>query len=165
MCITAAILAGASLVASGVGAMASISTAKANATLEEYRTEQQNKQLAENRELARIEALQAENARLEEFRRQRAANVAAIAGSGVSENRSFLQGIAKAEDKALRLDLKNLRMSATANENRIADQIKVNVMNASVARANAKTATVGAIAGFVKDSASIFKGYQDAKKG
>lgn len=163
MCISAAIIAGASLAASAVGTAASISSAKANAKMQKYQLEEQRKQLNEEREVARLQAMEAENARLEEFRRQRAANIAAIAASGVGENRSFLQGIAPAEDKALRLDLRNIRMGNLMMQNRLATQIRVNRLSQSVASVNARNQIIGAVAGFAGDAAMAGSTYNKTK--
>lgn len=162
MCISAAVLAGLSLAASATGTVASISAAKTNAKMQRYQLDEQKKQLNEEREIARLQAMEAENTRLEEFRRQRAANLAAIAASGVGENRSFLQGIAPAEEKALRLDLRNIRMGNTMAENRLAAQIRVNRLSRDVAGINARNQIIGAAAGFIGDAASIGTNYKKA---
>lgn len=163
MCISAAIIAGASLAASAAGTAVSISSAKANAKMQKNQLEEQRKQLNEEREIARLQAMEAENARLEEFRRTRAANLAAIAASGVGENRSFLQGIAPAEEKALGMDLRNIRMGNLVNQNRLASQIRVNRLSQSVASVNARNQVIGALAGFAGDAASIGSSYNKTK--
>jgi hypothetical protein len=163
MCISAAVIAGAALVASATGAAVSISSAKTNARMQKYSIDQQNKQIKEDREIALLQAQEAEAARLEEFRRQRAANLAAVAGSGVGQNISFLEGIAPAEERALRLDLRNIRMGNLMQRNRMADQIKVNQLSRQVAGINARNQTIGAVAGFVGDAASIGNSYNDTR--
>lgn len=165
MCISAAVIAGAALVSSAVGTATSISSARTNAKMQKYTIDQQNKQLREDREIAALQAQEAEAARLDEFRRQRAANLAAVAASGVGQNISFLEGIAPAEERALRLDLRNIRMGDLMQRNRMADQIKVNQMSRQVAGINARNQTIGAVAGFIGDAAGAAKGYSDMKGG
>lgn len=165
MCVTATILAASALVSSAVGTAASISSAKANARMQKYTIDEQNKQLKEEREIAKLQAQEAEAARLEEFRRQRAANLSAIAASGVGQNISFLEGIAPAEEKALRTDLSNIRMGNLTQTNRLADQIRVNQLSRQVAGINARNQIIGAAAGFVGDVAKIGTDYKKYKVG
>lgn len=165
MCVTAAVLAGAALASSAVGTAVSISTANANKKMQQYQLDVQKKQLNEEREIAKLQAQEAEVARLEEFRRQRAANLSAIAASGVGQNISFLQGIAPAEEKARNLDLRNIRLGNLTQSNRIADQIKVNRLSFDTAGVNARNAVIGAVSGFVGDAASIVKDYNKSKTG
>lgn len=154
MCVTVAI-ATAALVSSAVGTAASISSANANKKMAQYQADIEKKQLEQEREIARAQAAEAEVARLDEFNRTRAANLAAIAASGVGQNMSFLQGIAGAEEQALALDLRNLRLGALVGENRMADQIKVNRVSRQVAGINATNQKIGAVAGFVNSAANI----------
>lgn len=163
MCVTATILAASALVSSAVGTAASISSAKANAAMQKYTIDEQNKQLKEEREIAKLQAQEAEAARLEEFRRQRAANLSAIAASGVGQNISFLEGIAPAEERALRTDLSNIRMGNLTQTNRLADQIRVNQLSRQVVGINARNQIIGAAAGFVGDVATIGTTYNKTK--
>lgn len=165
MCISAAVLAGAALAASAVGTAATISSAKANQRMQEYQLDAQKKQMQEEREIASLQAQEAELARLDEFRRQRAANLAAVAASGVGQNISFLEGIAPAEERALKLDIRNLRMGDLATGNRIAEQIRVNRMSRQVAGINARNQVIGAITGFIGDAASTGREYKKSKTG
>lgn len=165
MCVTAAILAGAALVSSAAGTAVSISSAKANAKMQRYTLDLQKKQMNEDREIAKLQAQEAEAARLEEYRRQRAANQAAISASGIGENISFLQGIEPASERALKLDLRNLRMGEITQSNRIADQIKVNQLSRQAAGINARNQIIGAVAGFVGDAASTGSTYNKTKIG
>lgn len=156
MCVTAVVLATAALVSSAVGTAASISSAKANASMQKYTLDQQTKQMNEEAAIAKMQAQEAEIARLDEFRRQRAANLAAISASGVGQNISFLQGIAPAEEQALLMDLRNIRLGTLQQTNRIADQIKVNAMSKQVAGINATNQIIGSVAGFVSDAANAY---------
>lgn len=161
MCVTAAVLAGAALVSSAAGTVASISSAKANKRMQQYTLDMQKKQMNEEREIAKLQAQEAEAARLDEYRRTRAANEAAIAASGIGQNISFLQGIEPASERALKLDLRNIRMGDIMQRNRIADQIKVNQMSRQVASINARNQVIGAVAGFVGDAAKIGQTYKE----
>ena len=162
MCITAGILA-VSLLTTAVGTVASISSAKANAAMQKMQIDAQNKQIRQQQELARLQASEAEIARLDEFNRMRAANLASIAGSGVSQNQSYLQGISAAEDRALRLDLRNIRLGLGMGESRIADQIRVNAVSRQVVGINATNQIIGAVAsgiGGVANSVQFYNTYK-----
>lgn len=134
MCVTAAVLAVGSLVAStavtAVGSFVQARNATDVANTEyEFRSKQlqvQNTQLIEDMRLAEVQAMQQENERQEQARRLRAANEAFIAGSGVGENISYLQGTQKANDLALRQDISNLRLQSAVTRGRLVDQIGVN---------------------------------------
>lgn len=160
MCVTALVLASASMIA---GTATSISTAKANKRMQQYTLDVQRKQMNEEREIAKLQAQEAEAARLDEYRRTRAANEAAIAASGIGQNISFLQGIEPASERALKLDLRNIRMGDIMQRNRIADQIKVNQMSRQVASINARNQTIGAIAEGIGGIAGAYQTYQQTK--
>lgn len=160
MCVTALVLASASMIA---GTATSISTAKANKKMQQYTLDVQRKQLNEEREIAKLQAQEAEAARLDEYRRTRAANQAAIAASGIGQNISFLQGIEPASEKALKLDLRNIRMGDIMQRNRIADQIKVNQMSRQVASINARNASIGAVAEGITGIASAVQTYDASR--
>lgn len=160
MCVTALVLASASMIA---GTATSISTAKANKRMQQYTLDVQRKQMNEEREIAKLQAQEAEAARLDEYRRTRAANEAAIAASGIGQNISFLQGIEPASERALKLDLRNIRMGDIMQRNRIADQIKVNQMSRQVASINARNQTIGAIAEGVSGLVGAGQTYQQTK--
>lgn len=160
MCVTALVLASASMIA---GTATSISTAKANKRMQQYTLDVQKKQMNEEREIAKLQAQEAEAARLEEYRRTRAANEAAIAASGIGQNISFLQGIEPASERALKLDLRNIRMGDIMQRNRIADQIKVNQMSRQVASVNARNQTIAAIAEGVSGLVGTGQTYQQTK--
>lgn len=160
MCVTALVLASASMIA---GTATSISTAKANKRMQQYTLDVQRKQMNEEREIAKLQAQEAEAARLDEYRRTRAANEAAIAASGIGQNISFLQGIEPASERALKLDLRNIRMGDIMQRNRIADQIKVNQMSRQVASINARNQAIGAVAEGIGGIAGAYQTYQQTK--
>ena len=120
-----------------VGAAGQSAIAQSEADWRNYQIDIQNRQLAEDAELTRIAALETENARLDQNRRLRAANEAYIAGSGVGESRSFLQGVEPQGERALRQDVASLRLQSATQINRIADQIAVNKAEGQFARARA----------------------------
>jgi hypothetical protein len=164
MCISAAAaLAAATLVAAGTSTAVSISSANANKRAQQTMLDEQQKQLKEEREIARLQAQEAEVERLNEFRRQRASNAAALAASGVRENISFLQGVMPAEERALRLDIGNIRMGDITGQNRLASQIRVNRFSRDVAGFNASMQKVGAVASFVGTVASVGSSYNQTK--
>jgi hypothetical protein len=100
--------------------------AESEAAFRNYQLDVQNKQLEEDRRLAELQALETENQRRDRAREIRAANEAYTAGSGVGENRSFLQGSGVAADAALRQDITNIRLQGSVARGRITDQIGVN---------------------------------------
>lgn len=163
MCVTATVLAAASLVAASAGTAVSISAAQANKRAQQTMLDEQRKQLNEEREIARLQAQEAEVERLNDFRRQRASNAAALAASGVRENISFLQGVMPAEERALRLDIGNIRMGDIAGQNRLASQIRVNRFSRDVAGFNAQAQSIGAIASLVGTAAQIGATYGQTK--
>jgi hypothetical protein len=164
MCISAAAaLAAATLVAAGTSTAVSIGAANANNRAQQTMLDEQQNQLKEEREIARLQAQEAEIERLNDFRRQRASNAAALAASGVRENISFLQGVMPAEERALRLDIGNIRMGDIAGQNRIASQIRVNRFSRDVAGFNASMQKVGAVASFVGTAASVGSSYNQTK--
>lgn len=165
MCVSAAVLAAAALVAAGTSTVVSIASAEGNKRAQQSMLDEQQKQLKEEREIARLQAQEAEIQRFNEFRRQRATNAASLAASGVRENISFLQGIMPAEERALRLDIGSIRMGDIMGQNRIASQIRVNRLSRDVAGFNASMQKVGAVASFVGTAASIGKEYQKTKGG
>jgi hypothetical protein len=133
----------ASTLISSVGGFVSASgqaaAAQSEAEWRNYQLDVQNRQL-EDAELTRIQALEVENKRLDQSRRLRAANEAFLAGSGVGESRSFLQGVEPQGERALRSDVASLRLQSATQINRIADQIAVNKAEGQFARGSAAMA-------------------------
>jgi len=138
MCVTALV---ASTLVSAVGGFVqagqAAAAAESQAAWRNYQIEVQNRQLAEDAELTRIQALEVENQRLAKNRKIMAANEAFLAGSGVGESRSFLQGVMPAEEAGLRRDVAALRLQSATQISRIADQIAVNKAEGQFARASA----------------------------
>jgi hypothetical protein len=163
MCVTATVLAAATLVAASAGTAVSISAAQANKRAQQTMLDEQQKQLREEREIARLQAQEAEVERLNEFRRQRSSNAAALAASGLRENISFLQGVMPAEERALRLDIGSIRMGDITGQNRIASQIRVNRFSRDVAGFNAQAQTIGAVASLVGTAAQVGASYNQTR--
>jgi hypothetical protein len=163
MCVTATVLAAASLVSATAGTAVSIASAGANKRAQQTMLDEQQKQIKEEREIARLQAQEAEVERLNDFRRQRASNAAALAASGLRENISFLQGVMPAEERALRLDIGALRMGDIGTQNRLASQIRVNRFQRDVAGFNAGMQTIGALAGLAGSAASAVSNFQATK--
>jgi len=161
MCISAAIIAGVSLAASAVGTVASIDNNNYQAGMLQLQMEEQKKQLRDQQKFEQLKAQEAELARLEDYRGLREANLSAIAASGVGQNLSFLAGVSKSDEKALRMDLSNIRLGMLGEQNRIANQIRVNDTEVRMAKSNAKSANIAAGIGFVKDAAKIGQFYGD----
>ncbi len=161
MCISAAIIAGVSLAASAVGAVATIDNNNYQAGMLQLQMDEQKKQLRDQQKFEQLKAQEAELARLEDYRGLREANLSAIAGSGVGQNLSFLGGISKSDEQALKMDLGNIRLGMLGEQNRIANQIRVNDTEVRMAKSNAKSANFAAGIGFVKDATKIAQFYGD----
>lgn len=160
MCVTA-IVASTLISAVGgfVGASQQSAAAESEAAFRNYQLDIQNRQLAEDAELTRIQALEVENKRLDQNRRLRAANEAFLAGSGVGESRSFIQGVEPQGERALRSDVASLRLQSATQINRIADQIAVNKAEGQFARARADMTSSSAYTNaFFNAGASVAKG-------
>jgi hypothetical protein len=144
MCISATVLAIASVVTSAAGAAVSIASANAQASAQQQQLQLQQEQLKAERENQLMQTQQAEIARLKEFNKQRASNLASLASMGLGMSMSYLQGTEKAEEQALRMDLSNLRLGYLTGSNRIADEIRVNRLSSQVVNFNKNAAIVGA---------------------
>lgn len=143
-----------------VGGMATASQAKSEAQWRNYQLAVENKQLAEEQEMTRLRATEVEAQRMEQTRRMRASNLAAVAASGVAENTSFLQGADKLNDRQMRDDIGTLRLNSSVQINRIADQIAVNKAEGQFVTASAKTKGKAAmLSGFFDAAGSMVKGY------
>jgi hypothetical protein len=68
-----------------------------------------------------------------------------------------------AEERALRLDIGAIRLGDVMGENRLASQIRVNRFSRDTAGFNAKMQTIGAVASFVGDAATIGTEYNKTK--
>jgi len=169
MCIsaTAALIASTAFTAIGgvTSAVMQSAAADSEAAWRNYQLEIQNRQLAEDAELTRIQALETENARRDQSRRLRAANEAYIAGSGVGESRSFLQGVEPQNEATLRKDVAALRLQSATQISRIADQIAVNKAEGQFARARADMTSAAAYTNAAFNAAgSVAKGYYTYSK-
>jgi len=169
MCIsaTAALIASTAVTAVGgaVSAVQQSAAAESEAAWRNYQLEIQNRQLAEDAELTRIQSLETENARRDQTRKLRAANEAFLAASGVGESRSFLQGVEKQSDVTLRQDVASLRLQSATQIGRIADQIAVNKAEGQFARAKASmTSTAAYTNAAFGAAASATKGYYLANR-
>lgn len=149
----------ASLVVTAAGTAMSIDNANYQAGMTKLQLNEQREQMLKEQANVRLQAQEAEVARLEEYRLTREANLLALAGSGVGQSMSFMQGIEQASDKALRRDLANIRIGRIGNENRIAQQIRVNRTQLAVSEANRRSAVIGAglkLAGSMISAGNIY---------
>lgn len=152
MCISAAVIAGASLVVGAAGTIASIDNANYQAGMMELQLAEQRDQMREQRELEKLAAKEAELARLREFSENREANLLALAASGVGQSMSFMQGREVADRKALEHDLSNIRLGDAVGSKRFADQIRVNRLQGQVAQTQKKSAVFGSLLDFAGDA-------------
>lgn len=167
MCISATVLAVASVVTAAAGTAVSISAANAQASAQQQQLKLQQEQLRQERENQLMQTQQAEIARLREFNKQRASNLASLASMGLGMSMSYLQGTEAAEEQALRLDLSNLRLGYLTGSNRIADEIRVNKLSSQVVNYNKNAAIIGAGLNFVQsgiNAANYYNNYNTPGK-
>jgi hypothetical protein len=124
----------------------------------------QNKQLEEDRRLAQVQATQQENERQRQARRLRAQNESYIAAAGIAANISYQQGIDPANEKALKYDIANLRLTSKVQRGRMLDQIAVNRLESQFNRQAADLRSQSAlVTGFAEAGSDIiagaYKGY------
>jgi hypothetical protein len=141
MCVS---LLAASLVVAVGSTLMQMDNANYQAGMTKLQLNEQREQMLKEQENVRLQAMEAEVARLEEYRQIREANLASLAGSGVGQSMSFMQGMEPANEKALKRDLANIRLGKLGGENRIAQQIRVNRTQLMISQANKKSAMIGA---------------------
>lgn len=167
MCVTAVILAAASLVGTAATTVGSIVQNNNASSLAEYQARVAETQGRDAKSLLELQTAEAEVARSEEYRRVRAQALASVAGSNI-ENRSFIEGIQAADDRAFGRDISAIRINAGVQRNRLSDQIAVTRTQSNVTKANASLgnfAAIGAgIAGVAK-AADVFNTFSVPKKG
>lgn len=153
----------ASLVVAAGSTVMSIDNANYQAGMTELQLNEQAEQMRKEQENVRLQAMEAEVARLEEYRQVREANLLALAGSGVGQNMSFMQGMEVANDRALRRDLANIRLGKLGGENRIAQQIRVNRTQLMISEANRSAAVLGAGLDFLGSAIQAGNIYQQTR--
>lgn len=158
MCITA-VIAGASLLLSATGTYATIQANNAQADYAKWEAKQRTKELKINTELAKISAMERENERAREFNRSWSSSLAAIGAMGVAEHISFFQGIGPDSLNQLDSDVRAIRLGLVHEEAGMHRQIRVIGYGARVAKFNAKTQNIGAVAGFMQDAMSAYSFY------
>ena len=159
MCISAGAIAAVSVASAAVGTISSIGNAKYQAGMAELQLQEQRDAIRRERESATLRALEAQTARVREFEDNRAANLAMMAGSGVT-NYSYLQGIERSEEEALRFDLTNIRLGAAGDQNRLAQENRSTQYASQINRYNRNQAVVGSLLNFAGQAASAYSGYQ-----
>lgn len=162
MCISATVLAAAAVGIAGAGTVATIDNANYQAKMTEFQLEEQRDAVRSQREAMRIQGMEAELGRIREFEAMRAQNLAALASSGVGQNNSYLQGVEKAEERALRFDLTNIRLGMAGEDNRLMNQMRSTRYASTINRANRNSAVVGSLFNFASQAvgaASLYKTY------
>jgi len=129
-----------------VGAQQAAQAAETEMQFRQYQIGVQNEQLAEDRKIVELQALEQENARRDRSRQIRAANEAFLAGSGVRESLSF-QAIDEAANKALESDIQNIRLQGQVATGRLTDQIAVNRVESQFQRTRASQIATQAYTG------------------
>lgn len=168
MCISAAIIAGASLALSAASAVATIDNANYQQGMLELQAAEQRDQMRAEQEGERIKAMEAESARLREYNELRGANLLFLAGSGIGQSMSFTQGIEQANLRELNRDLANIRLNKLGGESRFANQIRVNKTQVQIGKTQSKSAKFGAALNFAGDalgSADTYNKYQTPSGG
>jgi len=136
-----------------VGAQQATQAAETEMEFRQYQIGVQNEQLAEDRKLIELQALEQENARRDRSRQVRAANEAFLAGSGVRESLSF-QVIDNAANEALKDDISNIRLQGAVSTGRVTDQIAVNRVESQFQRTRASQISSQAYTGAAFNAAS-----------
>ena len=164
MCVSAAVIAGVSLAAAAAGTVLSISNANYQAGLAEIQLQEQRDALRQQNENLRLQGMEQELDRLRAFEENRARNLAALAATtGFGQNQSYLQGVEKAEKKALAKDLTNIRLGIAGEQNRVFDQIRTTNFESKVNRANRNAAVVGSLLNFASSAVSAGQTYRTYK--
>jgi hypothetical protein len=164
MCISAAVAASIAAVATVAGTAVSIGATNASAAQQKLALDMEKKQLQEEREVARAQAVEAETERVSDYERNRAANLATMAATG-TRSESFLQGIEKASEKALSFDLANIRTGFLQTDIAAQRGIRVNRMNRQAVGIAAGLQKAGAVVGAVSDLTKIGQQYSKTKTG
>lgn len=164
MCVSAAVVAGIAAASTVAGTVVSIGATKANAAQQKLALEMERKQLQEERNVARAQAAEAENARVAEYERNRASNLATLAATG-TRSESFLQGIDKASKKALQLDLANIRTGFLQSDVAAQRGIRVNRMSQQAVSISSGLQQAGAIVSGIGQLASIGQQYKKTTTG
>lgn len=137
-----------SLMVLGMGS--SIASANANQNNAQYQRDMANKAAKEQGDTAAIQASQAENARTTEFMKARSSSLAAIGASGLGDHLSFFQAMDGESQTQWLRDVANIRLNLTQTKSTLADQVRVNDYSFQVAKVNAKTAKIAAVATFAQ---------------
>lgn len=161
MCISATVLAAASVGIAAAGTIATIDNANYQAKMTEFQLEEQRDAIRSQREAMRLQGMEAELGRIREFEEMRARNLAALASSGVGQNNSYLQGIEKAEERALRFDLTNIRLGMAGEDNRLMNQIRSSRYASTINRANRDSAVVGSLFNFASQAVGAGSTYMN----
>lgn len=162
MCVSAAVMAAASLATAAVGTAASIDNANYQNGMAQLQLEEQRRQLRMEREGAELMALEAQLERLDEFERTRATNMALMAASGVTNN-SFLQGAAQDEEDRLRYDLSNIRLGELGQFNRLANETRATQFSSQISRANRNSAVIGSLLNFASSAIGTASTYESLR--
>jgi hypothetical protein len=156
-----AVIAGASLLMSAVGAFSSIQGNKATAKYARWEADQTTKQIKVETELAKISAMEREGERANEFNRTWSSSMAAIGAMGVAEHISFFQGIGIESMDQFDTDVRAIRLGLATQEDAAHKQIGVVGYKSSLAQYNAKQQNVGAVAGFMQDAMNAYSFYSN----
>jgi hypothetical protein len=165
MCVTAIIAAGIATAGALGGMVMSIGAANARQDQAKWEAAVREKELYNQREAARLAALQQENARNDQFQRTRSSAFAAIGASGLGEHISFFNSIEPEAQKAFLRDVRSIRLNLANTNVSIADQVKVAEYGADIAKYDATVSKVGAIADFIKTAAQAATMYAGGAPG
>jgi hypothetical protein len=160
MCVTA-VIAGASLLMSAVGTVASVSANNAQAKYARWEAKEQTKQIKIETEVARISAMERESQRAREFSHSWSTSMAAIGAMGVAEHISFFQGIMPDSMEQLDRDTRAIRLGMANQQESAFKQIGVVGYRSQLAGFNAKMENVGAVAGFMQDAMNAYSFYSN----
>lgn len=159
MCVTAA-LAAVAVVSSAVGVYSSIQSANAAKDRGRYMAQLEAKQAQERYDNAKLQALEQETQRTQQFNRERSSAMAAIGASGVANHISFAQGIDPSNQDALDRDIRAVRLNLIGEGARYRDERATAGYKYQMAGYNAKIAKLSAVGQFVGDLASAGSYYK-----
>lgn len=152
------------LIAASVGATAyqgysQYQTAKSQAAFQNYQSEIQNQQLKQEARNMEIQQMGEENRRLADARSLASSNRAQLAAYGLGENRTFIGGLTRADQRSLTTSIQDIRLAGATQQSRIADQIAVNRASSANLNYGVRQAAYGAIAGTIGSAANAYGMY------
>ncbi len=166
MCISATVaISAAMLAASAATAATGMMTANAQGKNAAYQNKVKQKELDERAKVARLQAMQKENAAASQFAEGRSRQMAAMAlAQGFNgENISFFQGINSEQEKQFAATSMAIRLGLATEESAIKDQVAISDYSKDISMFNSGIAKIGVAAQFAGDAAGAASFYKKYK--